>query len=141
MTQEEFIRRAHKTHGDTYDYSKVNYVDCYTNVCIICPIHGEFMQQAGSHLAGCGCPKCACEERVAKRGHGRKPRMSRNVRLQHVKVGMSAEERVKRACEQIAIIKRVYGVNVQSIHSADPVYVVDNTYVGALECLDYYKVE
>ena len=54
---------------------------------------------------------------------------------------MSAEERIKCACEQIALIKRVYGVDVQSIHSADPVYVVDNTCVGTRECLDCYKVE
>ena len=25
ITQEEFIRRAKETHGDYYDYSKVNY--------------------------------------------------------------------------------------------------------------------
>lgn len=30
-----------------------------TKVCIICPIHGEFLQTPLEHLRGYGCPKCA----------------------------------------------------------------------------------
>ena len=45
-------------HGDKYDYSKVEYVDNVTNVCIICPEHGEFFQRPNNHLNGCGCPEC-----------------------------------------------------------------------------------
>lgn len=29
-------------HKDKYDYSKVDYVNSKTKVCIICPKHGEF---------------------------------------------------------------------------------------------------
>ena len=57
-TNEIFIENARKIHGDKYDYSKVKYVNAYTNVCIICPIHGEFWQRPMEHLNGCGCPKC-----------------------------------------------------------------------------------
>lgn len=59
LTTEEFIQRARKVHGDKYDYSKVEYIDNRTKVCIICPEHSEFMQQGGSHLDGRGCPECA----------------------------------------------------------------------------------
>lgn len=55
---EEFIRRARLVHGDKYDYSKVVYIDSLTNVCIICPIHGEFWQRPAEHLRGKGCVKC-----------------------------------------------------------------------------------
>ena len=55
----EFIEKAKKIHGDKYDYSKVNYVNAQTKVCIICPVHGEFWQTAGSHLCNHGCPECA----------------------------------------------------------------------------------
>jgi len=58
MTQEEFIRRADKIHGNKYDYSKVKYVNSITNICIICPIHGKFYQEPGSHLKTRGCPHC-----------------------------------------------------------------------------------
>ena len=58
MTTEEFIKKAKHAHGDKYDYSKVNYIDCKTKVCIICPIHGEFWQTPQYHLNGCGCQVC-----------------------------------------------------------------------------------
>ena len=57
-TTEVFINKAKMVHGDKYDYSKVEYVDSYTKVCIICPIHGEFWQTPNSHLQGRGCKKC-----------------------------------------------------------------------------------
>lgn len=61
--EENFIKRAKELHGDKYDYSKVNYVDTHTKVCIICPKHGEFWQLPATHLKtnrnGCGCPKCS----------------------------------------------------------------------------------
>ena len=58
LTTEEFIKRAKEIHSDKYDYSKVNYVNGYTKVCIICPEHGEFWQEPHEHLRGGGCPIC-----------------------------------------------------------------------------------
>lgn len=58
LTTEEFIIRANKIQGNKYDYSKVEYVDYMTKVCIICPEHGEFWQTPNKHLLGQGCPKC-----------------------------------------------------------------------------------
>lgn len=58
-TTEEFIEEAKKVHGNKYDYSKVEYINRHTNVCIICPEHGEFWQTSSSHLAGNGCSKCS----------------------------------------------------------------------------------
>ena len=55
----EFIEKARKIHGDKYNYSKVNYVDSKTKVCIICPEHGEWWQTPNQHLKGCGCSYCA----------------------------------------------------------------------------------
>ena len=54
----EFIRMAKKVHGDKYDYSKVEYVNNRSKICIICPVHGEFWQRPYSHLQGFGCKKC-----------------------------------------------------------------------------------
>jgi hypothetical protein len=43
ISQEEFIKRAINVHGeDKYNYSKVNYYNYASKVCIICPEHGEF---------------------------------------------------------------------------------------------------
>ena len=54
-----FIEKANKTHNGKYDYSKVEYIDSKTKVCIICPEHGEFWQAPSSHIRGNKCPKCA----------------------------------------------------------------------------------
>ena len=58
LTTEQFIEKARKIHGDKYDYSKVEYIDSRTKVCIICPTHGEFWQRPNDHLNGKGCRKC-----------------------------------------------------------------------------------
>ena len=61
-TKEQFIKEAIAIHGCKYDYSKVEYVNAKTKVCIICPKHGEFWQQPSCHLHGDGCKKCAIEK-------------------------------------------------------------------------------
>ena len=57
--REEFIKHAKQVHSDKYDYSKVEYTNANTKVCIICHEHGEFWQTPNHHLNGCGCPKCS----------------------------------------------------------------------------------
>lgn len=58
LGKEKFIEKAKKIHGDKYDYSKVEYINAITEVCIICPKHGEFLQVPHYHLRGHGCRKC-----------------------------------------------------------------------------------
>lgn len=55
---ETFIDKSNSIHFNKYDYSKVNYLNNKTKVCIVCPIHGEFFQTPNSHILGHGCPKC-----------------------------------------------------------------------------------
>ena len=56
---EQFIIEARQIHGDKYDYSDSVYTKALEKIKIICPRHGEFWQEASSHLRGCGCPSCA----------------------------------------------------------------------------------
>jgi hypothetical protein len=53
-----FISKAIAKHGNKYDYSKVEYKSSKTKVIIFCKLHGDFLQQAGSHLTGSGCKEC-----------------------------------------------------------------------------------
>ena len=68
LTQEEFLNKAKEIHGDKYDYSKVEYVNCKKKVCIICHEHGEFWQTPEGHYHGLGCPLCANKKRWITRG-------------------------------------------------------------------------
>jgi len=63
-TVEEFIINSIRIHGDRYDYSKVVYANNHTNVIIICPIHGEFLQTPNAHLIGHGCQKCGKSKKL-----------------------------------------------------------------------------
>lgn len=58
-TKKDFIKKAREVHGDKYYYSKVDYVNNRTKVCIICPEHDEFWQTPDTHARGIGCPKCS----------------------------------------------------------------------------------
>ena len=66
LSTEEFIKRAKEIHRDKYDYSKVNYVNNSTKVCVICKEHGEFWQMPNKHLIGRGCPKCGGTKKLTK---------------------------------------------------------------------------
>lgn len=61
LSKEEFIKQAREIHGDKYDYSKVEYVNNHTKICIICPEHGEFWQTPNNHISKLrhrGCHFC-----------------------------------------------------------------------------------
>ena len=62
LTTEDFIAKARSIHGDKYDYSKVEYKNANTKVCIICPEHGEFWQKPSNHLVGKGCKLCSIKK-------------------------------------------------------------------------------
>ena len=66
-TTEQFIEKANKIHNNKYDYSKANYINAKTKVCIICPVHGEFWQTPDHHLnKKAGCSECAKLSRAKK---------------------------------------------------------------------------
>lgn len=69
--RKKFIEKGNKIHNYKYDYSKVNYINYQTKVCIICPEHGEFWQTPANHLTyKQGCPKCASNIRGFKKRIG-----------------------------------------------------------------------
>ena len=87
LTTEQFIKKAKQIHGDKYDYSKVEYINNHTKVCIICPEHGEFWQTPNSHLNGNGCSSCKGLKKLttkefierAKQVHGNKYDYSKTI--------------------------------------------------------------
>ena len=59
-TNDEFIILSKNRWGDSFDYSKCNYINAKTSVVLICKKHGiEFSTNPGHHLRGvCSCPLC-----------------------------------------------------------------------------------
>lgn len=59
LTQEEFIEKAKKVHGDKFNYDNTVYVNYSTKIKVVCKKHTEFEVLAGNHLAGHSeCPNC-----------------------------------------------------------------------------------
>lgn len=60
---ETFIEKSNKIHLYKYDYKLAQFNNLGDKIIIICPIHGEFEQEAKGHLNGCGCFLCGVDKR------------------------------------------------------------------------------
>ena len=70
LSKESVIARFRAVHGDTYDYSFVEYINNKTPVKVICPTHGVFRIAPEHHANGVRCQKCAIEARKANKVYG-----------------------------------------------------------------------
>lgn len=57
-TTDAFIKKSKSVHGDTYDYSLVDYRGQKNKVKIICSTHGVFEQYPNNHTRGARCNQC-----------------------------------------------------------------------------------
>jgi predicted DNA-binding protein YlxM (UPF0122 family) len=55
----EFLQKAYKLWGETFDYSKVNYKTAKNPIIITCRKHGDFEITPDKHLNGRGCQRCS----------------------------------------------------------------------------------
>ncbi len=62
----DFIEKSQGIHGDTYDYSKVEYTNVKEKVIITCKEHGDFLQMPNSHLSNQGCAECGRTKQVGR---------------------------------------------------------------------------
>lgn len=68
LTQEDFIEKAKKLHGDKYTYENTVYVRSADKIEVTCPIHGGFYVTANNHISLsnlCGCPKCYGNKKIS----------------------------------------------------------------------------
>jgi hypothetical protein len=67
LDTQSLIIKFVKIHGENFDYSKVIYEGLTSKVIIICPEHGEFLQQPRLHLRGSnGCKICIQKRKKRK---------------------------------------------------------------------------
>lgn len=95
-TTSEFVEDAKSVHGEMYNYSKVEYVNAKTKVCIVCPEHGEFWQTPTHHLSGYGCPKCRYIRSANKNRKSIKDFIAESRKVHNGKYDYSKTEYVRR---------------------------------------------
>lgn len=165
-TKEEFEKDAKSAHGEKYDYSKVEYTQNKTKVCIVCPDHGEFWQTPNNHLfAEYGCPLCAGKE---SGGWGKsngfyKTNKPSNLYLiemtggdeKFLKVGLSKNVRTRHQCIEkesgytIKVLKidegparELYDVEYRILSEMGfQKYKPQNYFAGISECFSYRERE
>lgn len=117
MSQDEFIKRARKIHGDKYNYDKAVYTKQSENVIITCPKHGDFLQTPRKHLVGHGCPKCGTENAISKRRPTIESILQRFKEIHHDKYTYEIEEEYRSNRDKIKIICPRHGAFYQSVAS------------------------
>ena len=108
-TNEQWINDFKDVHGNKYDYSLVDCKKWNDKIKIICPVHGEFSQEANSHMQGNGCFKCSIEKNT-KSGLKRGKNLYRfyfvkfyNEDFSFLKIGVTSEtvhKRCLRICRE-----------------------------------------
>lgn len=57
-THQEVIEKFIEVHGDRYEYKKFIFTGMCRKGVITCKVHGDFLQEASSHMKGAGCTLC-----------------------------------------------------------------------------------
>jgi serine protease inhibitor ecotin len=105
---EQFIIEAQSIHGDTYDYSMVEYKSSVEAVTIICAVHGSFIQKPSVHLTGAGCRECGFERSHAANTFSQEDFLARSYTHHQYKYDYSKTV-YTRAQEYVTITCRKHG--------------------------------
>lgn len=108
-TTEDYIKECKAIHGDKYDYSKTVYNGAYSKVTITCPIHGDFIQRARTHLYNHGCPKCSGKYKYEKEYF-----IERARKVHGDKYDYSMIDEIKNNQTKVPIICKKHGVFYQT---------------------------
>ena len=111
LTTEEFKNKAIELHGDRYGYSLVEYKTSKSKVTLICPIHGQFLQEPRNHLSGKGCPDCGGKKRLNNKTFTERALSVHGDRYNYSSVQYSTSE------AEVEIICSVHGAFNQAPHT------------------------
>lgn len=105
---ENFITKARKSHGDTYDYSKVEYLNGHAKVLITCKTHGDFLQKPNHHCDGVGCPSCGKETTSHKLMMGKEDFIDRAVKV-HGNLYSYSKVKYKNSATKLIVTCKIHG--------------------------------
>lgn len=67
---EDFLTKVNEKFGEKFSYDCKGYVNIYSKILVICPVHGEKIVTARSHLMSeYGCSKCASKIGASRRAN------------------------------------------------------------------------
>jgi hypothetical protein len=113
LTTKDFIEKCKIAHANKYDYSKTVYTKSKDSIEIICPQHGSFTTEAGSHLYHkTGCPICAQDpKRLSLEEFLVKATKIHRYRYDYSQVNFLSSS------EKVAIICKIHGSFLQVVNN------------------------
>lgn len=108
-TNSEFIKDCNIVHHNFYDYSLVEYTKLHNIINIICPVHGEFKQEANHHIRGRGCPKCAFSRNTKLQKDDTQAFIKKSREIHGDLYGYSKTKYGKNAHEKVILICKYHG--------------------------------
>lgn len=121
LTTEEFVAKAREVHGDTYDYSRVEYVTSHSLVEIVDQDYGSFWMSPNNHLAGQNHPKRACI-------NPSKPEIKLRDWLDDVGVDYETNNREVLDGREIDILAGGVGIEVDGLYWHSAKFIPDKNY-------------
>lgn len=109
-SNESFINKSKLIHNDKYDYSKVEYINAFSKIVIICPKHGFFLQAPHDHLKGAGCSQCAGTKLVSFDDFVSRSAIIHNNKYEYFKLG---DEKTK---SDVTVVCPIHGSFNQKIN-------------------------
>lgn len=117
MKKNIFVERSNKKHNNKYNYDLVPLIfRNHDKITIICPIHGEFQQNASSHLIGKGCKKCADEQNSKNRRSTLEKLIKKSHEIHDKEYDFSKSVYPKNKNDNIIIICPIHGEFITTPH-------------------------
>lgn len=105
---EQFLEEAIKIHGDTYDYSNVQYINTHEKVNIICKVHGIFQQTPKGHIQGYGCRKCSTIINTIRQTKSKEQFIEEAIKIHDDKYDYSLVDYIKTELK-VTLICKIHG--------------------------------
>lgn len=106
--QDEIIKKFISVHGNKYSYNNFVYKRLIDKSFITCPIHGDFLQSAHSHLKGQGCPKCGIKSRIVKKTMNNDQFIEKANKIHHGKYDYS-NVKYEKSNKKVSVICPIHG--------------------------------
>jgi hypothetical protein len=110
----DYCVKFKEKHGDTYDYSSVEWYNASLPITVICKKHGEFKITPYNHQKGTGCQKCSNNYSSISLDWLLFMQVSYNIEIQHAKnngefIIPTTRYKADGYCETINTIFEFYG--------------------------------
>lgn len=134
--EKSFIEKAKIVHNGRYNYKDVHFINNYTKVSVICPIHGSFSILPKNHLKGQGCPLCGKEKaKLCHKGNYERFNAKLNEKFGNKFSTPNIDQEYENQQSIITLVCNRCG----KIYRLKPNYILSDKFNGCVDCAYKYS--